>query len=149
MWRPSIPRSASRLPHGEGRASGGHHFRDGLSAWSLWSRAIVGWGLTKFQGTKIGRLPGKTIGHVGQGHAMINSCRTRLEPEIEIFCLVNPLHLLEISRVEIWDVHKHVIADGDTVKVLMCDFAVFGERQEPTRFQSRVACRTTAANGGD
>ena len=52
--------------------------RDRLSAWwfvdmSLLSRAIVRWDSTRFQGAKIGRLPGETIGHVGQDHAMINS----------------------------------------------------------------------------
>jgi hypothetical protein len=53
----------------------------------------------KFLRSKIGRLPRKAIGNIGQVHAAINWRGTRLESEIEVLGLVellDPVHILRV-----------------------------------------------------
>ena len=99
----------------------------------------MGWRLSGFECSEIGRLAGKTIGYIWKNHATVNRCRTWLEPEVQIGGIVKLLDIPQILRVQPGDIHEDVVIQNDAVQILFRGLAVFRERTEPPGFQTRAA----------
>jgi len=70
-----------------------------------------------------------------QNHATIHNRGAGLEAKIEIIRPVQPLHRLQILRIQLWDVHEDIAIYIDAVLILMSRTTVFGESRELPPFQ--------------
>ena len=91
--------------------------------------------MASFQGAEIGRLPREAIGDVRQVDPVIDCCRTGLQPEIEVFGLVEVLYGLDILGVKSADTDEDVVIQCDTVLILFGCLTVFGKRAEAADLQ--------------
>ena len=101
--------------------------------------------LSGLQSAQIRRSAGEAVGYVVQNHALVHGRRTGLETKIEVLRLVEPLHGLEILRVQFCHVDEDVVIQFDAVLVLMGGAAVFGKGRKRPRLQRAVRGPAAAA----
>lgn len=89
--------------------------------------------LAEFQCAQVGRVASVTIRHIRKDRTLIDRRGLCLQPEIQVFSLIQLLHVRGVLSIKPWNVDEYVIVHQNAVLILMRRAAVFFQTSKASR----------------